>query len=98
MSSHLHTIHPMSPLSPMSPLQRTELMAEAKARAHALREEALDAAWSGLYRQLAQGLGAVRTALSPQSRTPRKEASHASRIVTQRGQNRTRGPLRLMDP
>lgn len=92
MSSHLDNIR----LLPLA--QRAELKAEAKTRAHALREEALDDAWSVLYRQLAQSLGAVRTMLWPQSRTPRKEASHGAGIVTRRVQNRPRGPLRLMDP
>lgn len=91
MSSHTNT-------HALSLLERAELKAEARTRAHALREQALDAAWSALYRQLENKLAAVRTVLWPQSRTPRKEASHAAGIVTRRVQNRPRGPLRLMDP
>lgn len=91
MSRHTH-------YSPMSLQQRNLLVDEAKARAHLLREQAIDAAWSALGRQLRRAAGALRSALWPQSRTQRKEASHGIGIVTRRVQNRPRSPLRLMDP
>ena len=84
--------------SPMSSQQRSLLIDEATARAHLLREQAIDAAWSALGRQLSRAAVALRKALWPQSRTQRKEASHDIRVVTRRGQNRPRSPLRLMDP
>jgi hypothetical protein len=84
--------------SQMSLQQRNMLVDEAKARAHLLREQAIDAAWSALGRHLARAARALHNALWPQSRTQRKEASHDIGIVARRVQNRPRSPLRLMDP
>lgn len=84
--------------SPMPEQQRQLLVDEAKARAHLLREQAIDAAWSALGHQLSRVARALRNVLWPQSRTQRKEASHDIGIVARRVQNRPRSPLRLMDP
>ena len=91
MSSH-------SQHSPMSLQQRSLLVDDAIARAHLLREQAIDAAWSALGRQLRRAAFALRDALGLQSRTQRKEALHGIGKVTRRVQNRPRSPLRLMDP
>jgi hypothetical protein len=82
----------------MSSQQYGLFIDEAKARAHLLREQAIDAAWSAIGRRLARAALALRNALWPQSRTQRKEASHGIGGVTRRVQNRPRSPLRLMDP
>jgi len=99
-SAHRLPLHDHT-AQPLSPRQFAALMDEAKARAVALRREASDAFWSSLGAAISSALSSALShgtqRLWPQSRTPRKEASHVTGIPPRAVQNRPRGALRLLD-
>ncbi|HSW06869.1 hypothetical protein [Aquabacterium sp.] len=77
-------------VSRLTPQQRLALIAEAKARAMALRREAVGAVWATLRRGLAK--------LWPQSRKSPAPATAVTRSVVPPVQNRPQRTLRLLDP